>query len=362
MSDKSTIHMVDAYMEEASSPLFLSGYFKSPPRNFHTTEKVELDVMRDNEDVAIVVQDLTAGARENEATLYQNKGFTPPIFDEVGTITAYDQIKRQPGVNPFSDPNYGATALGQAFGIFRKLEAKIRRAIELMASQVFQTGILTLADSAGVTLYTLDFGMRAAHKITTTAWAVDGSTGAPVADITAAAALVRRNGKKVPRRLVFGSGAWARFLANATVKTMLDTHTLRLGQLNQVAVVDNSESGATMVGEMVVGSYKYELWLYDGYYKHPQTGVLTPFVPDNKVLLLSDGRLDLTFGAIPMMVQPESRALPFLPGRMSSTSRGLDLTTNAWFTPDNKHLKVSAGTRPLTIPTAIDTYACLTVF
>ncbi len=34
----------------------------------------------------------------------------------------------------------------------------------------------------------------------------------------------------------------------------------------------------------------------------------------------------------------------------------IDMTTNAWFTPDNKHLKVSAGTRPLTIPTAIDTF------
>ena len=52
----------------------------------------------------------------------------------------------------------------------------------------------------------------------------------------------------------------------------------------------------------------------------------------------------------------------FLPPRISSSDRGLDLTTNAWITPDNKHVKVSAGTRPLTIPTAIDTYARLTVF
>ena len=37
----------------------------------------------------------------------------------------------------------------------------------------------------------------------------------------------------------------------------------------------------------------------------------------------------------------------------------LDLTTNAWVTPNNKHVMVSAGTRPLTIPTAIDTFACL---
>jgi hypothetical protein len=46
---------------------------------------------------------------------------------------------------------------------------------------------------------------------------------------------------------------------------------------------------------------------------------------------------------------------------MSSGDRGLDLTTNAWFTPDGEHLMVSAGTRPLTIPTAIDTFARLDV-
>jgi hypothetical protein len=46
---------------------------------------------------------------------------------------------------------------------------------------------------------------------------------------------------------------------------------------------------------------------------------------------------------------------------MSSSERGLDFTTNAWFTPDGRHLKVSAGTRPLTIPTAIDTFARLNV-
>jgi hypothetical protein len=40
-------------------------------------------------------------------------------------------IERQPGQNPFTNPNYGANAIRQSFAIFRKLENKIRRAIEL---------------------------------------------------------------------------------------------------------------------------------------------------------------------------------------------------------------------------------------
>lgn len=358
MSDRSNTRLINAYLEESSAPLFLSGNFQTPPRNIHSTEKVEIDVMRDSEDVAIVIQDFTAGARENEATAYVNKGFTPPIYDEVGTITAFDAIRRMPGQNPFDDPNFAANATEQAFRIFRKLENKIRRAIELMSSQVLQTGILTLIDANGTTLYTLDFGMRSAHKITTTAWAADGSTGDPITDLANAGILVRRNGKKVPNRLVFGSVAWLRFLANAKVSAALDKFRQNLGELNP----KSRGEGATSMGYINIGNYKYELWLYDGFYKHQQTGTLTPFLPDNKVLMMSDGRLDLTYGAIPLIVAPDQRVLPFLPPRISSSANGLDLTTNAWVTPDGKHLRVSAGTRPLTIPTAIDTYACLTVF
>lgn len=371
MSDRSTTRLISAYLEESPAPLFLAGMFQTPPQNIHTTEKVEVDVMRDGEDIAVVIQDFTAGQRENEATAYVNKGFTPPIYDEVGTITAYDQIRRLPGQNPFDSPDYAANAAAQAFRIFRKLENKIRRAIELMASQVFQTGILTLKDSLGNTLYTLDFGMRSSHKITTTAWAADGSTGAPLTDMSSAGTVVRQDGKKMADTAIFGKGAWQRFLKNAAAQTSLTRIVgqigansaigLGLGQL--IPQISKGVEGATYQGYVFIDNYRYDLWTYDGWYKDPQTGTLTPFIPDNKVIVrASGGRMDLSFGAIPILVPPDQRILPFLPPRISSTDRGIDLTTNAWMTADGKHLKVSAGTRPLTIPTAIDTYATLTVF
>src|SRR6185436_13716965 len=121
MSDASTRTMLDMYMEEASAPMFLSSFFKTPPRNVHSTEKVEIDIQRDDEDVAVVITDHSQGPRKNEATLYTNKGFTPPIFDEEGVVSAYNLIKRQPGANPFADPDFLANATFQAFSIWRKL-------------------------------------------------------------------------------------------------------------------------------------------------------------------------------------------------------------------------------------------------
>lgn len=357
MSDKSTVAMIDMYLEESSAPMFLSGFFRSPPQNFHTTEEVEIDVQRDTENVAIVIKDLSLPPNHNENTEYTNKRVKPPIYDEEGSVTAFDMIQRQPGQNPFQNPNYAANATRQAFAIFRKLENKIRRSIELQAAQIFQTGQLSLLDKTGAVAYTIDFSPKNTHFVTPTAWATNGSTGDPLADIEALGTVLRRDGKAEPKRLIFGQGAYARFLANSKVAArLLQTR----GQLIEAAPQSRGQ-GATFQGWVWAGHYRYEMWTYDGFYAHPQTAVLTPFVGDTKVIMNGDGRLDLTYGAIPMIVAPDARALPFLPPRISSESRGIDLTTNAWVTPDGKRVMVSAGTRPLTIPTAIDTFGCLTV-
>src|SRR5262245_51505 len=110
MSDLSTSRMLQMYMDEAEAPTFFASYFRSPPRNFHTTELVELEIIRHDEEVAVVVQDLSAGGRENVATVYTNKQFKPPIFKEVGDINSFNLMKRAPGQDPFQDPDYATNA------------------------------------------------------------------------------------------------------------------------------------------------------------------------------------------------------------------------------------------------------------
>jgi hypothetical protein len=364
MSDASTVKLIQMYMEEATAPMFLSGFFQSPPKNFHTTEEVEFEVVRDDEDVAIVIQDLSVTPRENEATLSTVKRLKPPIYDELGTITAFNLTRRMVGGSPFDDPDYGANAMEQAFGIFRKLERKIRRAIELQASQVLQTGKLTLKNPAGQTLYELDFSPRVAHFPTVgTTWADDGATGDPLADLGSLMEVVRMNGKAEPARAIFGKNALSKLLANKAVRERLDNRAMQA--LGNFAPQVRGQ-GATFYGWLWIGQYRVEIWTYGAVYKDPVTNVLTPYVNPDKVIILPENpRLDLTYGAIPYVSTPAQRgqqaALAFLPPRINDSGRGLDLTPNAFFTPDGKHLKVGAGTRPLTIPTAIDQIACLDV-
>lgn len=364
MSTKSTARLIDLYLEEASAPLFLSGFFRSPPRNFHNSEKVEIDIIRDDEDVAIVVQDLSTGARNNENSLYTNKAFTPPILWEKGSVHAFTQTQRVAGVDPFQDPRYGAQAVDETFRMYRKLERKVRRTVEMMSSQVLSTGSLTLTDAGGTALFELDFQAKSSHITDvgqadySTNWATDGSTGDPLADVETLSQVVRRDGKKQPTKLVFGASAFQRFLANSYVKNRLDNRAMQLGQ---VAPQPRGE-GATFQGWVWIGHYRFEMWTYDGFYRDPVTGNHTSYVDtDHMLMLCDDGRMDLTYGAIPRIVAPDPRVQSFLPGRISSESAGIDLNPWAYVSPDGTNVTVEVGTRPLPIPTAIDTFARLDV-
>lgn len=359
MSSTSTIQMLEQLRVIAGAPMFFASNFKTGPRNIHNTETIELDVVREDEDIAVPVPDITAGYRNNERTKYVNKGFTPPVIKEQITVVVWEQFKRQPGMNPFENPDFARAAGEQVFSGLRLVANKVRRTCELMSSQVMQSGTISIPDAAGATIYTLDFGVRAGHKVTTTAWAADGSTGDPLGDIGALSHVIRKDGKRRPGRLAFGNGAMKRFLKNAAVQTQLDKTKLNLGALDPA----NRSEDATFYGMIWVENYQYELWLYDAYYKHPQTGTLTPYLGDNKVVMWSpNARMDLSYGLIPKMTTPDARAANFLPPRMSIPEIGIDLQAFSYFTPDGDNLIVTLGARPLTIPTELDSFGCLTVF
>ena len=356
MSDASTKRMIDLYNEESIPVGFLSGFFRSPPQNFHTTEKVTMDIERSGEDVAIVLTDLSVGPRVNSKTKYTNKEFTPPVYDEEGVLNSFDLIKRMPGDDPFQDPRFMANATREAFGIFRKLEAKIRRAIEVMASQVLSTGELTLTNQDGDALFTMDFFPKSSHLVNVgTDW--DDPSPDMLGDIRSIADVIWQDGKHVPVDLVFGKSALEAFIADSEVQKYFNRDALPLGQ---IVMPERRGRGAVFHGRIGIGQYQFNIWSYSSFYTHPQTGNATPYVSAWDVLVLSEGaRLDLTFGAIPRIVAPDPRVSQFLPPRITNSEGGMDLTTNAWISSDGRNLHVSAGTRPLTIPTAIDTFGRL---
>ena len=357
MSDASRTRMIEMYMEEATAPMFLSSFCRTPAENFHDSEFVEIDIERDSEDVAVAITDLTAGPNINEANQYTNKKFKPPVFREAGAVSAYSQHDRQPGENPFDDPDFGANATRESFKIFRKNERKIRRAVEHMMSQVLQEGVVTLRDENGNAVYVLDYQQKDNHRaVAPVAWAADGSAGNPIQDISNLGDTIRRNGKRKPDTLIFGGTAFERFLINDNVKEALENRRMDRGSVERPS---REREDAKFHGTIAIDNRVYEIWLYDGFYKDPQTDELTDYVaPDNLIMLSSGARIDLSYGSIPLF-RPEARALSFLPDRLTGVEQALAMTLNSWIKEDNSALMVEAGTRPLVIPTAIDTFGSL---
>jgi hypothetical protein len=356
MSDKVTKVMLDAYEQDAQPTLFFAGMFQSPRKNFHNSEEVEIDIVRTEEDISIAIQDLSTGARLNSDDIYTNKAFKPPIHKEAGPINAHTLIKRMPGEDPFMAVDFQANAIKRGVALGTKLQRKILRSIELQGSQVLTTGTVTLTDDAGNAVYEIDYAPKATHFPTAgVAW--DNASSTKLADIEALANVIRSNGLANPDMLVMGEGSYELFIRDSAVLERLDNRRI---EGNGIVPMDRMGNGGIYRGTVEIGNYKYDLWTYAGRYKDPQTGTSTAYLPDDKVIVrASSGRLDATFGGIPRIGAPDPRVPAALTSRVTVPSQMVDLQMNSWITLDGETMMVQAGTRPLLIPTAIDTFGCL---
>lgn len=361
MSAITTINMIAAYLSVASPTLFLSGLFQSPPRNFHTQEDVEIDVTRSGEPVSIVLEDLSTGYRMNATDIYTNKRFKPPIHKEAVEINAFDLINRMPGDTPFQQPDFRANVITRIFDGIVKVDSKIKRAMELMASQVLQSGVITLIDDTGATKYALDYQPKATHFPTAAiAWDA-GATATIAADIDALAEINRNDGLMDSDQLLMGSSTYEAFANDPDIRARLETRRMVMGQIEPMVMRGN---GGRFRGWIEIGNYHYEIWTYGGRYEHIQTGVSTQFLqPDRCVVRASGGRMDMTFGNIPNIGRElgvtGTALLPELPSRISGSENGIDLAVNAWITENGEQMFAGVGARPLAIPTAIDTYGAI---
>lgn len=355
MSDTTTKVMLAAYEQDREPTMFLSGMFQSPRRNFHNSEEVEIDIVRSEEDISIAIQDLSTGARLNSEDIYTNKGFKPPVHKEAGPINAHTLIKRQPGDDPFQSVDFMANAIKRGVRLGQKLQRKIARAVEYQSSQVLTTGTVTLIDENGVAVYTIDYKPKATHFPTTgTSWTSASST--KLADIESLANVIRGDGLSNPDMLIFGENSFELFIQDAAVLVRMDNRRIAG---NGIVAMDRMGNGGIYRGTIEIGNYRYDMFTYDGRYKHPQTGVSTKFIPDDKVIVRSStGRLDAAFGGIPR-ITTDSRVPSALTSRISIPGKAFDVQMNGYITPNGETMMVEAGTRPLMIPTAIDTFGCL---
>jgi len=369
MSDEGTIKLIKAYEQRMSRQRAFSALFSSPPENFHSTDKVEIDVIRNGQEIAIPVPNMDAGPRNMSADDFVNKAFTPTVFNYNLNMSAANLRTREPGVDPYTDPVWATAATRRVFRLLRKAETMFRDGIELMCSQVMTTGQIALVDDGNNSIFALNYepkdatGTLASGDLIVTVgteWATDGSAGEPLSDCGTLFGNVAACGYDVTD-MCLGGTALERFLENPKVQTQMNLLRANFGDITPQGQAPGG--GMARVGRMIIGGYDVRLWSYNATYKHPYTGSVTRYLPANKIVAWdANAPRDLTWGEIPLLpAPPGQQQLSFVPSRMSYGDRGMDFQVTAYVTQDRKNLVVNIGCRPLAIPTAIDSIACMTV-
>jgi len=358
MSNTDTTVMLAAYKQEAQPTMFFSGMFRSPPRNFHNSKSVQYDITRSEEDISIAVQDLSVGARSNSVDVYTNKEIIPPIHKEKGPIEAHTLLDRMPGVDPFMQVDFQSSAIEQGLNLARQLQRKILRAIELQAVQVLTLGVVTLTDGTGAPIYSVDWKPKTTHFPTSTiGW--DQPLSTKLNDLRVLANTIRADGLSNPNMLIFGESALELFISDDAVQKRWDVERMARDAL---VTPERRGSGGIYHGTVTIGHQRYDMWSYASRYKDPVTGASVPYMPDDKVIMASsEATLNATFGGIPRIGPPDPRVPGALTSRITIPEQMVDIQMNAWFSEDGETMNVQAGTRPLMVPTAIDTYGCLDI-
>lgn len=363
MSGTRTTKMLALYTQQSLNPLtFFAGMFAVTPYSFFETEAVELDVVRSDNSLALTVQDVSAGYRMNVESLYENNEIVPPAFKEAFTVNAFELMKRQPGKSPFDNPNFKLTLIQKVYKGVDAVARKIRRSNELQAAQVLQEGKATFRDKDDNVLYTLNYGANPTHFPTASkAWS--DPTADILGDLASLAGVIRTDGLVTPNQIIFGSNAWANAQKNDAFMKRLDIRNAHYGAIEMPQMRGN---GGTYHGKITIGTDVFEMWTYDGTYKDPKTKEQKYYMHPDKVTMKSTmSRLDAAFGAVPNIGEllgdsTRSQFLPELPPRLSSTTESFDIFLNAWMDERKENLFAGVASRPVFIPTALDSFGTLT--
>jgi len=348
--------MLEAFKQKKAPTMFLSGFFKTPPRNIVRSREVVIDVKRNKESIAVDVIRGTGG-RFNLNKRFTTKKYEPPVYDEYSSIYEEEGNDRLPGQTEYDTMDYVAKFIAKATDDQVEHQEKILRAIEKQAADVLFTGTVPLINND-----TIDYQQKATHNFQVgTSWSDEGAPA--LGDLSDATELNREDGKLDSDIAIFGKTALKNFLNNTEVLEKGDLR--RINRMDIIPPVMNT-SGATFHGQVTAGSYNLQIWSYPQVYEVPigfslpNEGELVPYVPENLVCVIgSNIRMDLVFAGIPNIVRRvdprlEAFGIPGVP-------INIPIDFNPYMLLDERAISLEAGVRsaPLCIPTQIDGYCVI---
>jgi len=338
----------------------LMNLFPLEPDGIFSGEVVEYDITKSLESMALPVR-RHAEPRTNTADRFVTREFRPPYYSEERPFNIADFAVRGAGMTKYDAGNMNKTAalMTKIATDFGRLQDKIDRGIEWQASEILQKGKIEFSIFAGIlgdSVADIDFEMSTdLFPLAVATWA---GASDKFADLEALADKIREKGLVDPDNIIFGRAAWREFQADANVRAELDNRRIEKGVIQPSPIQGN---GMKRIGRFSIGDYEYTFWLYTGRYNHPETGVLTRYIDDNKVIMYaSDADRRRYHAGVDVVIQAEAEIMSLLPGRvtMIASRQAFDFFPHA--RTERKSTIIGIDSAPLLVPTNNGAHGCLT--
>lgn len=349
----STKRLLTGVIQEAPVATGFTSMFQAPRENYYNGQKLTLDFWGESAELAPVIRKIDDASTKFSIDAFINKEFEAPVMSEEFTLSTARLLERQMGDDNFKNPEFLANMAKQfklhmLTGVNRQ-----RRTVELMCSQVLQTGKIAVMGENKKPLYNIDFKQKASHlQPFTTAWS-DSAGAKPFDDLEGAADVITTDSGLSPDIVIMSQQAYNAMLNSDQYLKMADNRRVDIiknGQRKQIASM-------IYKGSLDLTSYNLDIYVYNGEYTDFD-GKAKRYMDSGSVIVMnSSARLDLTFGGIPQIVPTDPR-LRFLSARAYGQSAKIDFVTNAWASQDGKNISGFVASRPLPILTEKNKVAC----
>lgn len=322
---------------------FRDTFFKK--RNTHATTKVRVDFYKGKRRVAPFVSEvLPSGVTKKLG--YVTDDFETPLVSVTDVTNIGDIMKRGFGENLYGGVKPQERAYKELLKTMKDFDEQIARREELSCVQAMLDGKVTVKGE-GVN-YIIDYGFTNKGTVTSL-WDAADSKADPVADLAAMALACKKNGYRKPDICVMERSAYNAFIKRCTELGYLDNKYF----LNLMIAPKVQNEFLTYCGhlaELAVDIYIYDEWYIDDW--SGAEPIEKSVMPKGKVLLASTNvEFSIEYGVL-TFADVDTKDFYSIEGTRAADS---------WVTkrPDQRFLSLSS--RPLPVPTEVDSWYVGTV-
>lgn len=319
----------------APAPFILNSFFRDVQSE--DSEEIHFDVDNGRRRIAPFVSPVVAG-KVVASKGYTAKTFTPAYVKDKRVFNPARAFKRAMG-----EKIGGTLSPAQRMQVALATDLQdqtdmLTRRMELMAVEALRTGSVTV-EGDDYPQVVVNFGRAAALTkalLTTARWGESGVS--PLANLRDWSLEVAKESGATANVAVMDAKAYALFAADPDVKAELDR--FRGNAVLNPTVVGEGGRFMGRVGD-------FDIWVYVGWYEHPTTKVVTPYLPDHTVILTgTDLEGTRCFGAI----QDEEAGL-----------RAMPYFAKSWVEKDPSARILLMQSAPLPVPYRINASMAATV-